>query len=468
MNRTRSRLDTYERLGSVFTVARGILPGSLGTVANDQSFDLAVVRFNDDGTFVNSGELKAATDCIERARRASNDNGAIVVVFIHGWHHGVSWDISTNDGDDHFREFRRILMTLALRELERWGPNGTLARRVVGVYVSWNGDPHGWPLSRVPVLTHLTFWNRYGIARSVGAGQAMRDAIASIVSRTKAPLQDKPLLAESPLILIGHSMGALMLETAFLSLLREQPESLIQSYEGKAERPVEIMANGKAVTFPDLVLLLNSAADSRIAKRIVATLKQMKVRKSVRSEKFEFLPPLLVSATSPRDMATRVAWRLGNLPWRKTDGHDASLYSHVLENTDEEAVCKAVALDRIAQSFGQPWHCLRPPVPAKADYPTFSIDLPKAIPLRENEFERPQHRRYVLKPLARKNGSLHAPANGAIQDDPHPFWIFRMPPDISASHNDIFNFRSSLLILALIQISGAVMSLANKWEEVFE
>src|SRR5262249_34804470 len=43
-----------------------------------------------------------------------------------------------------------------------------------------------------------------------------------------------------------------------------------------------------------------------------------------------------------------------------------------------------------------------------------------------------------------------------------------MSPNISRSHNDIFNFRSSLLIMALMQISGAVMSLAKGWEEVFE
>ena len=468
MNETLPSSDIYGRLGSVFTVARGILPGSLGSVANDQSFDIAVIKFGDDGRLEDPAQLRAAADCIEGARRASNDNGAVVVLFIHGWHHDARWDISTNDGDEHFKEFRRILMTLALRELERNGPNGSLARRVVGVYLAWNGDPPGSWLSGVPVLTHTSFWNRYRTAKKIGGAEAIRDVIGTIVERTKAPLENRPQVADSPLILIGHSMGALMLETAFLSLLRKRPETLIRAYQGKVGRPVEITERGKPITFPDLVLLLNSAADSTIAKEIIATLKQKQVRKSVASSNVEFLPPLLVSATSPRDMATRLAWRLANLPWRKTDGHDRSLFTHELGTAGQDAVCAPAALDRLAVSFGQPWHCLRYPNPPKADLPSFSVDLPKTLPLQEQEPTLPQHIRYVLKPLGEKNSVLGRVRDRTTLDDPHPFWIFRLPPSISASHNDIFNFRSTLLIMALMQISGAVMSLAKGWEEVFE
>ena len=106
-----------------------------------------------------------------------------------------------------FKEFRRVLMTLALRELERYRPNGTLARRVVGVLVAWNGDPSDSRWSGVPVLTHTSFWNRYRTAKNIGKGEAMRDVIEMIVEHTKAPLEDMPQLADSPLILIGHSMG---------------------------------------------------------------------------------------------------------------------------------------------------------------------------------------------------------------------------------------------------------------------
>jgi hypothetical protein len=49
-----------------------------------------------------------------------------------------------------------------------------------------------------------------------------------------------------------------------------------------------------------------------------------------------------------------------------------------------------------------------------------------------------------------------------------PFWIFNVPGELIGKHNDIFNARSSLLIMALVQAAGAVMSLAIDWKDVFE
>jgi hypothetical protein len=37
-----------------------------------------------------------------------------------------------------------------------------------------------------------------------------------------------------------------------------------------------------------------------------------------------------------------------------------------------------------------------------------------------------------------------------------------------SNHNDVFNHRSSLLALPLLQMSGAVMSLAKEWIDTFE
>jgi hypothetical protein len=47
-------------------------------------------------------------------------------------------------------------------------------------------------------------------------------------------------------------------------------------------------------------------------------------------------------------------------------------------------------------------------------------------------------------------------------------WLFEVPPELVAEHNDIFNPRSSLLFMALMQISGAVMSLAGDVVRNFE
>jgi hypothetical protein len=103
--------------------------------------------------------------------------------------------------------------------------------------------------------------------------------------------------------------------------------------------------------------------------------------------------------------------------------------------------------------FGQNWHCLRPPIPWNAATPEIAIDLP--IRERMGPGELPLFDRYALKP---------------INDTrvPHLTWVFLVPPEIMSDHNDIFNSRSSSLILGLIQISGAVMSLAYDLDTTFE
>jgi hypothetical protein len=49
-----------------------------------------------------------------------------------------------------------------------------------------------------------------------------------------------------------------------------------------------------------------------------------------------------------------------------------------------------------------------------------------------------------------------------------PHWVFQIPESIVKNHNDIFNPQSRLLIMALMQVSGSVMSLAIDWRDTFE
>src|SRR5439155_20086712 len=65
---------------------------------NDQAYDVAVVEFRDDGTFLDVAQIAAAADCIKNARE-TNPNGALAVVFSHGWHHGARWDVAADGGD---------------------------------------------------------------------------------------------------------------------------------------------------------------------------------------------------------------------------------------------------------------------------------------------------------------------------------------------------------------------------------
>jgi len=420
---------------------------------NDQAYDVAVVEFKDDGTLLDVTQVAAAVDCITKARE-TNPNGAIVVVFSHGWHHGARWDVAGDGvdagGDAHFGAFRGVLRSLALREAERYTSNSA-GRRVVGIYIGWNGDPQGSWLGE-GWLTYLSFRDRYRVASKIGAGAHLSELIRTIVGSTKDPIPNiKDPAPESPLVIIGHSMGALMLETAFLALLTGDPQSLVKQ-RSEPTGTVEIRRGGQLVSFPDVMIALNSAADSSIAKGIGTALNRLSMTKTAAAAGVGYSPPLFASVTATADSATRYVWRVANAHrfWTKTDGHDASLLTHVFETDGATVSCQP----RGQVDFGQNWHCLRAPEPAVAATPRFAIDLPVRERDGVDDLLVP-HARYRLTPL----GDVGVP---------HLLWVFQVPPEIVESHNDIFNSRSSSLILALIQISGAVMSLAEDWRQSFE
>jgi hypothetical protein len=463
--------------GSVFCVDREDNRVQLGPgnkPPNHQSFDVAVIEFQDDGSFVDSAQLKAATDCIGAARE-SNRNGALVVLFIHGWHHSAKWNVgkyasswdAEADDDQHFRQFRRVLMGLAVREAERYlPPTGEAGgRRIVGIYLGWNGDPKSWFgswLSRTEYATHLTFYNRYQTAETVGGAGALRDALRGIVEVTKRPQQDRP---ESPLVLAGHSMGALVLEAAFLALLREPSDPLVQISESPDESAnrrsgVEVTRYGRRVAFPDVLLALNSAADSGLVREIIGEFENRQLAKRLVAADvgLDYAPPLLISVTSSADTDTGVKWRVAEgirrllvgadtYEGRYTDGHDPALRTHQLIALGAGSPCKPDS----GPDYGQEWHCLRLPVPRSQPTPSFAIELPEISRYAPSG---PIHRRYQLQPL--------------LPNEKRLAWLFQVPPKLVGDHNDIFNAHSGLLFMALMQISGAVMSLAEDIGRNFE
>lgn len=455
--------------GSVFTVKplwgdpvrlHEVVAGPADAPATEPWFHVAVTQFEDDGTATNARQIEDAVATIHSVRSGS-PNGAIVVVFIHGWHHSAAWKRSPStpvtdaDGDEHFHSFRLILESLALRELERPG-----WRRVVGVYLGWNGDPSGpigETISRLPGLTHSTFWNRYPVAARIGTGATFRTTLRRVISATKDPVSSGDggaLSPDSPLVMIGHSMGALMLESGVLGLLEDERQPLIRPASAFKTGAVQLKDKNGPVTFPDLVLALNSAADSRIAKSIQEALGWYGLEKMAADGDITFSPPVMMSVTSAGDTDTRDMWRLAQglfAPWRQTDGHDSSLITHDFTETAKESICQR-QLD--VRDFGQNWHCLRRPFPLSAATPAIPIDLP----VRERTGvgdELVSHARYTLVPRA---GT----------DVPRLIWIFQVPSEVIKDHNDVFNSKARSLVLALIQISGAVASLADNWGHSFE
>ena len=203
------------------------------------------------------------------------------------------------------------------------------------------------------------------------------------------------------------------------------------------------------VQFPDLVLFLNSAAESEIAERIQDHIKtRSPLPRKIEYNNKSFERPLFISAASESDCVTKYLFRLGKFG-SKTDGNTKSLFTHRLVQHEEGVVCNPLP----GPSFGQSWHCLRPPQD-DAGKLRFDIDLPPRKSASTNAGLTRQgecHVRYRL-----------------TQDKNSPFWIFQVPKDIVDGHNDIFNERSGLLMMALIQVSGALMSLSIDYEQTFD
>ena len=426
---------------SLFTVAFDFLTGEAAPIPGgqprgprDQSFDLVVIELDDDGRLEDQAQVERASEWI-MARRQSDFKleGVIVVVFVHGWHHGARWE------DTHLTAFRRVLRALALREMER--PD---SRRVIGVYLAWHGDPPGYWFRDTAVLTHLSFYNRYKTAKRISQGNDLYETLRTIIARTK---ESPAGLVPGQLVLVGHSMGGLIVESGLRRLI--EGHDLLQAAQAAGPWPVTTHIAGQPVVFPDAVLSLNSAADSRICRAIDDLLEAMNVSKSAASPTVSYAPPVLISATSTADRATGLAWRVTQ-PWNRTTGHDHSLLTHDFRG--EEGTVEAKPYPG-ASDFGQNFHVLRPPDPDHSKTPRIRVDLP--VRDRTGRNDRPPHRRYRLDP------------RGPV-DQARRIWNFQLPPELVKDHNDIFNSRASSLLLALMQISGTVESLAPDWEHSFE
>ena len=435
-----------EPIGSVFTVQRNgtVQPECKKRRPNDQSFAVATVEFNDDGAFAKAGQLDAALSCITNARR-QNRNGVLVVLFIHGWHHNAAWNTQTNEGDAHFSEFRRILMSLALREAERYAPKGAGGRRVVGIYFGWNGDPEAGP-------SWPSFQKRSRVAVDIAKSTEIRQALTSIIDATKRRLASTRTHEESPLIMIGHSMGGLILETAFATLLRQDRHKFggaVMADTSSSCSLVETEDRPAPAKFPDLVLLLNSAADSEVTADIADQIEQKQIRKVVGCGPSRYPAPLIISATSEGDWVTGFPFWFATFGGR-TAANIPEMLTHRLVGGQTGAICTPKPSDHLMVDYGQSWHCLREPDIDVGTLTRATIDLPQAAAPRH-----PCHVRYNLEPI-------YAVYRRS------PYWIFQVPSSIIKNHNDIFNAQSRLLIMGLMQLSGALMSLASDWPATFE
>ena len=260
---------------------------------------LGFVEFDEMGEFWEAcPKLDAGTECqlsrvlalIQREKGGSCSSlpncrrELVVVLFVHGWKNNAS---TYNEAHKNLHDFKALLAQLANREESMATAERRSARTYLGIYMAWRGQILAGDI-------FATFWNRRNAANRL-ASPAFSEAVYRIIAASKEGS------ANTKVLVVGHSFGARLLEDAisdtFISLILPNPN----------QAGVRLGAN--PISPADLVVYVNSANDGLHAKQMIELLK----RSSVGVSRSEGTPagPLFLSVTSEGDLATRVAFPVG-------------------------------------------------------------------------------------------------------------------------------------------------------------
>lgn len=281
------------------------------TRSNEIHFSCSFVEFDERGDFLDFAQHKACTDKIEELGPKT-----LTVIYCHGW--------KNNAQSADVLEFNSFLGKLAQsKDVKDAGI------RVHGVYLGWRGNlfrPYIDEKSReyqetrtwygAPIVDkahHRTwffpgvipetfsYWSRKGAAEDHVSGLPIARAIFTYASAAKGYGH----CTGNPVIVIGHSFGALMLEQ---SLGQAMTGALVLNWWGENV--------GKKSPLPplpfDLVLFVNSAAPSIYAKEMRDFLAADRAALGREASTLQDAP-VIVSVTSTADWATGKIHPIGNM-----------------------------------------------------------------------------------------------------------------------------------------------------------
>lgn len=242
------------------------------------SHDIAFVEFTERG---NAFDDKAVHDVLTRIEGRAIGQGAVVVVFVHGWKHNAS------EIDSNVVDFKNAMEVMKNILGERYSKTKLGARKLIGVYVGWRGAN-----IKLPLLEELTFWDRKAVAEELGSGGI-----------TRLLLELDRITAHEPrnvLVVIGHSFGGAIVVRALTDVLTERVTNRI---------------NDHALGFGNGVLVLNPAIEANQALPFVEAALQSPYKQSQL--------PLFISISTDADAATHYAFPLGQTiglsTWKQTD-----------------------------------------------------------------------------------------------------------------------------------------------------
>jgi len=387
------------------------------------NFYTAFIEFDDQGELWEPAQISNAVNVIR-----SNDP-IFLVTFIHGWKNNAEIH------NDNYRYFTNMLSALSMSLTDRD------RRKVVGVYMAWRGDsillqyePVSW------IGRQFSFFSRMHAAERV-AGTSATEALYSLLKAANEQTNSK-------VVLMGHSMGALILEKTLSQAL---VGTLLSQSGGQAKPPA------------DLVLLINSASSAIYARQLISMLERLPARDTAtpnasggpQSEAFSFEHPFIISATSEGDRATGTIFPIGmwfrgltksfrSYSTNETiNGKQASFYRNTAAHK-KQLLSHEIILNGDRKKRDQKLETLEA---AREAFQTNIADTtkPEAFVLEERRY----HSTYRIGPIA-----------GAVNKT--PYWVMKVPKRIIKDHGDIFNQRFTGLVGALFHITEMTQSGTRK------
>jgi len=276
----------------------------------------------------------------------SEHRNLLLFVYVHGWKHSAAND------DSDVRKFRELLATRSAL---------FPGRKVVGIYVGWQGNTiDAWG------IRNLTFWGRKNAATHVAEGRVRElfSRIRGLRNHWNGPTagnehacdwkpngqQDGCRLRT---VMIGHSFGGLIL---FNSVAPYVIEALTIGRDRPDGAPPQLTERARSIA--DLIVLLNPAFEGSRYEPV------FEASRHYASSEGE--PPLLVMITSTADLATKNAFPAArwinslfqypsssdeqSTAMRRTPGHIERLLTHKLCLGEADCADASADADSAAQT----------------------------------------------------------------------------------------------------------------------
>ena len=420
---------------------------------NNKEFDLGVVELSDDGHVANDVQRdlvfarlrELALGGKGKAIDLHKSPGAVVIVFVHGWHH------RSKVCDNNLACFRRVLQALS----EAGGKDG---RPVFGIYVGWRGD------TLEKRANFLSFYNRKSTAHRIGhegGREILRDL--NNMYRDLNDRIDNGMTHPVTMVTAGHSFGGALVysavEGALVRELRNADPKIPGSVHAVGRRAVTCGDKKVRPIRPgigDLVVLVNPAFEARRYREFVKD-------ETTEGQYADGQLPVLLTVASEGDSAVKVAFPIGRsvyfsaFPWRYRGLDDIIGAGHF----DPQTTHNLVVTDDGGKVIHPP--LAQRPEPLRADTETATrcglnfatgdlatckceYDVPELLSVMAERAD-----------LTPSKGSVHTAPNENVSLQPRkprdprsPFIVVRVAPEIISQHSDIYTPRFITFLTAYI------------------